>query len=31
MKYLGIDYYPEQWGMEYVDNDLDDIVQLGAN
>ncbi|MBR4462719.1 MAG: beta-galactosidase [Erysipelotrichaceae bacterium] len=31
MKYLGVDYYPEQWGMEHVDEDLDDIVALGAN
>ena len=31
MKYLGVDYYPEQWGMEHVDADLDDIVALGAN
>ena len=31
MRYLGVDYYPEQWGMELVDADLDDIVELGAN
>ena len=31
MKYLGVDYYPEQWGMELVDDDLDNIVELGAN
>lgn len=31
MKYLGVDYYPEQWGMELVDPDLDNIVELGAN
>ncbi len=31
MRYLGVDYYPEQWGMERVDQDLDDIVELGAN
>lgn len=31
MKYLGVDYYPEQWGMELVDEDLDNIVELGAN
>ena len=31
MKYLGVDYYSEQWGMEHVDEDLDDIVELGAN
>ncbi len=31
MKYLGVDYYPEQWGMEHVDADLDGIIELGAN
>jgi len=31
MRYLGVDYYPEQWGMDLVDQDLDDIVELGAN
>ena len=31
MKYLGVDYYPEQWGLEHADQDLDDIVALGAN
>ena len=31
MKYLGVDYYPEQWGIELVDPDLDNIVELGAN
>ncbi|MBR4422368.1 MAG: beta-galactosidase [Erysipelotrichaceae bacterium] len=31
MKYLGVDYYPEQWGMDLVDQDLDDIVALGAD
>ncbi len=31
MKYLGVDYYPEQWGMELVDEDLDNILELGAN
>ena len=31
MRYLGVDYYPEQWGMEHVDEDLKDIVELGAN
>lgn len=31
MKYLGVDYYPEQWGMELVDEDLDNIVELGAD
>ncbi len=31
MKYRGVDYYPEQWGMDLVDEDLDNIVELGAN
>ena len=31
MRYLGVDYYPEQWGMEHVDEDLKDITELGAN
>lgn len=31
MKYRGVDYYPEQWGMELVDDDLDTIAELGAN
>ena len=31
MRYLGVDYYPERWGMEHVDEDLKDIVELGAN
>ena len=31
MRYFGVDYYPEQWGMDLVDDDLDNIVELGAN
>ena len=31
MRYLGVDYYPEQWGMEMVDEDLDNIKELGAD
>ena len=31
MKYLGVDYYPEQWPRELLDEDLDNIVELGAN
>ncbi|MBR5341923.1 MAG: beta-galactosidase [Erysipelotrichaceae bacterium] len=31
MRYLGVDYYPEQWGMDLVDEDLDNIKELGAN
>ncbi len=29
--YLGVDWYPEQWGMEHVDEDLQGIVDLGCN
>lgn len=31
MRYFGVDYYPEQWGMDKVDEDLDNIAELGAN
>ncbi|MBQ1346832.1 MAG: beta-galactosidase, partial [Erysipelotrichaceae bacterium] len=31
MRYLGVDYYPEQWGMKLVDEDLDNIVELGLD
>ena len=31
MKYRGVDYYPEQWGLEVLDEDLDSIIELGAN
>ena len=31
MKYLGVDYYPEQWGMEMVEEDLQGIKELNAN
>ena len=31
MKYLGVDYYPEQWGLEMADEDLNNIVELGAD
>lgn len=31
MKYMGVDYYPEQWGMDLVEQDLDNIKELGAN
>ena len=31
MRYYGVDYYPEQWGMDLVDEDLDNIVELGAD
>lgn len=29
--YLGVDWYPEQWGMERVEADLDGICDLGCN
>ena len=29
--YLGVDWYPDQWGLEQVDEDLNDIVELGCN
>ncbi|OON95879.1 MAG: beta-galactosidase [Epulopiscium sp. Nele67-Bin005] len=29
--YLGVDYYPEQWDLDMVDEDLDTILELGAN
>lgn len=29
--YLGVDWYPEQWGMEQVDRDLDGICDLGCS
>lgn len=28
---LGVDYYPEQWGLSHLDDDLDGIAALGAN
>ncbi len=29
--YLGVDYYPEQWGWHLVDEDLKNIKELGCN
>lgn len=29
--WLGVDYYPEQWHQELIDQDLDTIVELGCN
>lgn len=29
--YLGVDWYPEQWGMERVEADLDGICALGCS
>lgn len=31
MRYLGVDYYPEQWGLDLLEEDLKNIVELGAN
>lgn len=31
MKYCGVDYYPEHWGLDLIDNDLDNILELGCN
>lgn len=28
---LGVDYYPEQWPLELLEEDLDQIRQLGCN
>lgn len=28
---LGVDYYPEQWDLSMLENDLDTIVELGSN
>ena len=28
---LGVDYYPEQWEAERLEEDLDGIVELGCN
>ncbi len=29
--FLGVDYYPEQWDLELIDEDLDTILELGCN
>ena len=29
--WLGVDYYPEQWDKELLEDDLDTIVELGCN
>ena len=29
--YLGVDYYPEHWDKNMIDNDLDNIIELGSN
>ncbi len=29
--YLGVDYYPEHWDYEMIDDDLNNILELGSN
>jgi beta-galactosidase len=29
--YFGVDYYPEHWPLDWLEKDLDNFVQLGAN
>ena len=29
--WLGVDYYPEQWDMKLLEQDLDTILELGCN
>lgn len=29
--YLGVDYYPEHWDKAMIDEDMDNIVELGSN
>ena len=29
--YLGVDYYPEHWDENMIDEDLDNIIELGSN
>ncbi len=31
MKYCGVDYYPEQWGLDLLDQDMKDMKELGVN
>ncbi|WP_226581274.1 beta-galactosidase [Halobacillus litoralis] len=31
MTYLGVDYYPEHWPEEMIDEDINGIIELGAN
>ena len=28
--YLGVDYYPEHWDEDMIEEDLDNIVELGT-
>ncbi|MGL5379140.1 beta-galactosidase [Clostridium sp.] len=29
--FLGVDYYPEQWDEKMIEEDLDNIIELGSN
>ena len=29
--YLGVDYYPEHWNEDMLEEDLNNIVELGSN
>ena len=29
--YLGVDYYPEHWDENMIDEELDNIIELGSN
>ena len=31
LMWLGVDYYPEQWDISMIDEDMDNIVELGCN
>ena len=31
MRYYGVDYYPEQWGLSHLEEDLQGIRELGCN
>ena len=31
MKYCGVDYYPEQWGLDLLNQDMKDMKELGVN
>lgn len=28
---LGVDYYPEQWNIDLMEQDMDTIVEMGCN
>ena len=29
--YLGVDYYPEHWNEDMLEEDLNNIIELGSN